>query len=90
MGLLRLLIFSLLAYLLYRLLFPRARLRNTTRSSSASSSSSQVSDVLVEDPVCHTYVPKRASLARRVGDETLYFCSDKCYEAYLLQKGAEK
>lgn len=41
---------------------------------------------LVEDPVCHTYLP--ISNARRVciGGKTHYFCSEKCLDEYCGKK----
>jgi YHS domain-containing protein len=37
---------------------------------------------LVEDPQCHMYVPVSRALEKRIGDRTLYFCSEACYRAY--------
>ncbi len=39
---------------------------------------------LVEDPVCHTYIPLNSvykKVVRRDG-EIVYFCSQKCFEQY--------
>ena len=42
----------------------------------------KVQDVLVEDPVCHTLVPKnQASRLRRDG-KTYYFCSEECCDKF--------
>ncbi|HOG08736.1 MAG: hypothetical protein M0P04_07970 [Syntrophales bacterium] len=37
---------------------------------------------LVEDPQCHMYVPVSRAIEKRIGDRTLYFCSEACYRAY--------
>lgn len=42
---------------------------------------------LVEDPQCHMYVPMSRAVAKRVGDQTLYFCSEACHLAYLKGVG---
>ncbi len=37
---------------------------------------------LKKDPVCGTYVSTTASLSRKVGSETFYFCSAECRDRY--------
>ena len=37
-----------------------------------------VSDELVKDPVCQTYVVKSRAVRRATGDDVTYFCSDEC------------
>ena len=37
---------------------------------------------IVEDPVCHTYIPKATALKRNILGEDVYFCGKKCAEAY--------
>jgi YHS domain-containing protein len=49
-----------------------------------------VQDILIEDPVCHTYIPKGQAVQLHHDKKMFYFCSDKCCEMFLKQKGAEK
>jgi YHS domain-containing protein len=44
-------------------------------------------DVMVLDPVCSTYLPKSKALARRTGNETVYFCSQACADRYDVEHG---
>ncbi len=37
---------------------------------------------LVRDPNCGTYIPEARALRLRTGQETLYFCSPSCRDAY--------
>ena len=37
---------------------------------------------LVEDPYCHTYVPKSNAYKTIVSGKTLYFCSKRCFEEF--------
>jgi YHS domain-containing protein len=37
---------------------------------------------LVEDPLCHTYVPLSQALRTEIDGKTVYFCSQKCLEQY--------
>jgi YHS domain-containing protein len=39
-------------------------------------------DELVRDPVCDTYVPRRAATMRTRGSVTRYFCSPACAEKF--------
>jgi YHS domain-containing protein len=44
-------------------------------------------DVLVEDPVCHTYIPKGQAIVYKSRDEIHYFCSEKCRQTFVSEKG---
>ena len=46
-----------------------------------------VDDVLVQDPVCKTYIAQRSSITLQQGGETLYFCSEKCRDRYVQEQG---
>ena len=37
---------------------------------------------LVEDPICHTYVPIGNACRTQIDGKTVYFCSPKCLEQY--------
>lgn len=37
---------------------------------------------LKKDPVCGTYVSTAASVSRKVGGETVYFCSAECRDKF--------
>ncbi len=39
-------------------------------------------DVLVEDPFCHTLVPKHQAVRLRKDGKTYYFCSDECCDKF--------
>jgi len=46
-------------------------------------SDADVSDVLIQDPVCGTYVSKRGSIRLTRGDATYHFCSDACRNRFI-------
>jgi YHS domain-containing protein len=52
--------------------------------------SDQPDDVMVHDPVCSMYVPKTKALSRRIGDATMYFCSEACADRYEAQQRESK
>ncbi|MCE5282041.1 MAG: YHS domain-containing protein [Deltaproteobacteria bacterium] len=41
---------------------------------------------LVEDPLCHTYIPVSNAWKATVDGKTLYFCSQKCLDQYIRQR----
>ncbi|MBW1719799.1 MAG: YHS domain-containing protein [Deltaproteobacteria bacterium] len=43
-------------------------------------------DVLVQDPVCGVYCPKKDALTLNWQGKTYYFCSDKCRNEFRDQK----
>jgi YHS domain-containing protein len=44
-------------------------------------------DELVKDPVCETYVPRRAAVTRTTGGVTRHFCSAACAEKFEASSG---
>jgi YHS domain-containing protein len=86
---LRLVIISVLLYIVYRLLVGPRKKKEDAKKTGASSNSA-VQDVLAEDPVCHTYIPKGQAVQLHHDKKMYYFCSDKCCEMFLKQKGAEE
>ena len=37
---------------------------------------------LVQDPHCHTYIPKETALRAIISGEIFYFCSQNCLDEY--------
>ncbi|MDH4120164.1 MAG: hypothetical protein OEV94_00445 [Deltaproteobacteria bacterium] len=77
MGLFRLIVFGVLLWLAYgllrRLIFPPA---------AGPQPKSVPGATLVKDPHCGLYVDNREAISRKVGNGTLFFCSQACAEAY--------
>ena len=46
---------------------------------------SQIDDVMVKDPYCEVYFPKRDGLHVRHKGEDLYFCSAGCRDKFLTE-----
>lgn len=40
-------------------------------------------DVLVQDPVCQTFIPRREALRTEKGGKTYFFCSEGCLKRFL-------
>ena len=87
---LRLLIISCLLYILYRLLIGPRKKRVHGKKQGAAASGEAIQDVLVEDPVCHTFIPKGQAVQLHHDKQKFYFCSNKCCEKFSKKKGDEE
>lgn len=84
----RLALLGALLYITYRLLVGAGKKKRTEeQTASGDLSSSKVTDILVEDPVCHTLVPREQAYFLRHNDQSYYFCSDNCCQRFLTEKG---
>lgn len=96
MSPLKLLVIAALLYLGYRLLisdWKKKKGKDTESSSSAKTQENgQVEDVLVEDPICHTLVPKQQAIRlKQKGKEGyFYFCSEKCCNQFVSETGEQE
>ncbi len=54
--------------------------KGTDRAESESDSS--VRDVLVEDPVCHSLVPRHQAVRLKQDGKMYYFCSERCCDEF--------
>jgi YHS domain-containing protein len=86
----RLFLIILLLVVLYFLL--RQMFRGVTgptrddRSISADSAErDKEQDQMVEDPVCHTFVPRRIAVIEQMGGQTYCFCSKECAVTFRSQ-----
>lgn len=75
----RLLLWLLLGFLVYRLfLFGKQALQRPSSPPRPDPDGEE----MVHDPQCGTYVPRSAALSDRIGNQTLFFCSDACRQSY--------
>jgi YHS domain-containing protein len=87
---LRLFIIAILLYILYRLIKGPRRKKVRGYKKGTGAQGGAIQDVLVEDPVCHTYIPKGQAVMLQHEKQKYYFCSNKCSAIFLKEKGAEK
>ncbi len=40
-------------------------------------------DIMVQDPACHTYVPRQQAIHLRIDEQDFYFCSTSCRDKFL-------
>ena len=81
-GDMRYLIIFALLYLCYyvvkKAILPAIRTYKTFKKHRESSADKE----MVQDPHCHTYIPKETALSATIGDEVYYFCSQECLDEY--------
>ncbi len=84
---LRFVILAILIFLAYRLISGTLRGgEKDEKKPELAEGDSKVSDVLVEDPVCHTLIPRQQAVHLRHNGENVYFCSEECCDIF-LKKG---
>lgn len=88
MGPLRILILAVLFYIGYRLI--RANFIKSSDSEEEKDepthSGEAITDVLVEDPVCHKLVPKEQAYRLEADDGAHYFCSKECGDKFNAER----
>lgn len=88
MSPLRIVIIAILLYIGYRLITGGRKKRNSEQDEKPESQSElPVQDVLMEDPVCHSLVPKQQAIHLRHRGSMVYFCSEECCNTFIAQQG---
>jgi len=86
----RLIILAVVAYVFYRALkswmFPAADGSRTV----ADKNLSKIDDVMIKDPCCEAYFPKRNAVHLNFDGQDLYFCSVECKEKYVAARSEDK
>jgi YHS domain-containing protein len=80
----KLVIFVIVLYLLFKLL-KKGLPRGEGKTAHNPLQKPSAGEDLVEDPVCHTYIPLSTALKVNVDGKTVYFCSQKCLETYVQE-----
>ncbi|UCC65983.1 MAG: YHS domain-containing protein [Deltaproteobacteria bacterium] len=65
-------------YFFKKVFFPSKRQEKILRRHRVESADKE----LVQDPQCHTYIPKETSLKAQINGEVCYFCSRECLEKF--------
>jgi YHS domain-containing protein len=86
MNVTKFIISVLLIYLLYKIIKIVRQLKPEENKINQSKSSPAEGEDLIEDPVCHTYVPVSQAYKREISGRDYYFCSKQCSDKYTLEK----
>ena len=86
----RLLIFIAIIYIVYKVLKSwMLKKLPEDRSPVSGGTSSEIDDVMVKDPYCQVYFPKRKGIQLKVKGEDLYFCSPECKDKFIESKSEQ-
>ncbi len=80
----KLFIYAVFLYVIYRLLTGGRKKKPHHGKDRQGPESTELAahDQLVEDPVCHIYIPKRQALVLQDGNTPVFFCSEQCRKMY--------
>ncbi|MDY6790267.1 MAG: hypothetical protein SWH54_03255 [Thermodesulfobacteriota bacterium] len=79
----RLLIIIGIAYLAYRALKSWMLKNVSTEKTVTGQKAGEIDDVMVKDPFCQVYFPKRNGVHLKVDGKDLYFCSRECRDRFI-------
>jgi hypothetical protein len=82
----KLLIYAVFLYVIYRLLTGGRKKKPVGHGSGkqeAGGGALTAHDELVEDPVCHIYIPKKQAIVLQDANTAVFFCSDQCRKMYI-------
>ncbi len=79
----RLLIILILGYLCYR--FYKSWIKSQQKIDSDNVNDNQIDDIMVYDPFCRAYHPKKKAIRLKHNNEYLFFCSKECKEKFCEQ-----
>lgn len=86
----RIIILAVVAYVFYRALRSWMYPAPDASKSVADKNISKIDDIMIKDPFCEAYFPKRNAVHLNIGGEDLYFCSTECKEKYIQDKSEGK
>jgi uncharacterized protein len=66
-----------LGYLLSQLISPKRRMPRAP---------TDVTEEMVRDPYCHTYLPRSQAIRRKIRGQEHFFCSPGCLEKFLASR----
>ena len=79
----RLLIIIGVAYLAYRALKSWMLQNVSAKRTVAGETTGEIDDVMIKDPFCQAYFPKRNGVHLKADGEDLYFCSKECRDRFV-------
>jgi YHS domain-containing protein len=86
----RFVILAVVAYIFYRALkswmFPKPDASRSVPDRKAG----EIDDIMIKDPFCEAYFPKRNAVRHHKNGKDLYFCSTRCRDQYVQARSDEK
>ena len=60
---------------------------DTSKKTVSGNTTGEIDDVMIKDPYCEAYFPKRNAVHLEVKGNDLYFCSPECRDNYIAGQG---
>ena len=79
----RFIILAIVGYVAYRALRSWMYPESTSSDSVAGKHTREIDDVMIQDPYCEAYFPKRKAVHLNLDGEDLQFCSTRCKDEFL-------
>jgi YHS domain-containing protein len=79
----RIIVLAVVAYIFYRALKSWMFPSPDTSKSVTGNRIGKIDDVMIKDPFCEAYFPKRNAVHLNFNGEELYFCSTECKDKYV-------
>ena len=70
-------------YFAYRLLKSWMTENSSLPKTDANKSAAEIEDVMIKDPFCEVYFPKRTGVHLKFQGEDLFFCSTECKDKFV-------
>jgi YHS domain-containing protein len=81
--LIRLIIFFIGVYIGYRILKKWMTANPSRKKPLSGKMTDAIDDIMIKDPVCQTYFPKKQGIHHRHEGQNFYFCSVRCRDRFL-------
>lgn len=85
----KLLIIVAVGYLFYRSIRSWMLRDSTSLKKGFGKTAGEIDDVMIKDPFCQAYFPRRNAVHLRFRGSDLYFCSEACRDKYIAQQSEE-
>jgi YHS domain-containing protein len=86
----RIIILAVVAYVFYRALKSWMFPAPDAARSVAGKNIGKIDDVMIKDPFCEAYFPKRNAVHLNIDGEDFYFCSAECKDQYVKDHSEKK
>ena len=76
-------------YFLYRAMKSWMMPHGRSSKNVSGNAGAQIDDVMIKDPYCEAYFPRRDAVHLNLSGNDLYFCSKECRDRYLALQTSE-
>ncbi len=84
--LIRLIVYIIIVYFIYKLFKILKKSKIEKSNHDQFQPEKTAGEDLIEDPVCHTYIPLSQAYKKTISGKDYYFCSKQCSEKYTIKK----